>query len=250
MAILPCALVHHTGTIIRFRPSQLRELPASDLDLTIELPSGKLVEGHFRRHPANPNISGRGVVKYIKARLNFGDVRPGLIDNAGKTLWRLYKTDRLVQLAQVHRISQTRASRGSLTGRDIKKLLAAVDRVQSATQRRREYAKLLRPAALRRIVLDLMGARCQVDGCTAHLDMRRQWRDPAAAVAILDVHHIEALARCIDHNPRNLCILCGNHHHLIHYFGPWEVSHAGDDVILTKGSRDLRIVRDLGFMRE
>ena len=72
MTLLPCALVHHTGSMIRFRPRQLGDLPRGDRDLQIILPSGRLVGGHFRRNEANPNVSGRELVAYIKRRLRFG----------------------------------------------------------------------------------------------------------------------------------------------------------------------------------
>ena len=54
----PCKLVHDTGTMIRFRTSQLGALPAASLNIPILLPTGRIVGCHFNRHPDNPNVSG------------------------------------------------------------------------------------------------------------------------------------------------------------------------------------------------
>ena len=63
---LPCRLVHHTGTIIRFTTGQLGQLPLNDEDCFLELPDGAVVRGYFRRHPDNPYIGGSEIVRWIK----------------------------------------------------------------------------------------------------------------------------------------------------------------------------------------
>ena len=42
MSLEPCWLTHHTGTIIRFRSSQVPRLPDEDVDLTVELFDGQV----------------------------------------------------------------------------------------------------------------------------------------------------------------------------------------------------------------
>lgn len=248
MPLLPCTLVHHTGTIVRFTTSQLPQLPDVDRDITLELPSGHIVSGHFRCHPANPNISGKQIVRYIKQRLRFGETAPALIEISGD-FWRLYKIADALTVARREHVSTARVRIGGLTGTDLTRLLARADRFTQAAQRKKVYARLLRPPALRRMILQLIGLRCQVGGCTATEDMEREWADPAAGWAVVEVHHIEAMAHRVDHHPRNLCVLCANHHRLIHGFGPWEIQHSGDDVILSKSGRSIRIVRDLAFLQ-
>lgn len=71
--MIRCTLVHDTGTMIRFRPSQLGLLPLGDRDVLVQLPTGAVVQCHFNRNPANPNISGRELVEFINQRIAFGD---------------------------------------------------------------------------------------------------------------------------------------------------------------------------------
>ncbi len=244
MSLLGCTLVHHTGTMIRFRPSQLADLPNDDVDVMVELPNRHVVVGHFRRHPANPNISGRALVQYIKRRQPFGRNAAALIDVGGR-LWRLYAVEDAVPLAEQARISTSRVRSGNLTGGDLSRLLQLADQWASDRPRRAAYSRLLRPAGLRRMILGLMGTECQVEGCGAAESETERWHDTAAGIAILQVHHIEAIARKADHHPRNVCVICANHHALIHGYGPWTVQHDGDCVVLSTAGGLLRIARDL-----
>ncbi len=247
MPLLACTLVHHTGTMIRFTTSQLPQLPNKDRNITVGFPTGRIADGHFRRHPANPNVSGRNVVRYIKGHVGFGETAPALIDATGG-FWRLYPLDDAVEFARRERMSISRVRAGTVTGADLSRLLARADRQTRPGERHKTYARLLRPSGLRRMILELFGSTCQIEGCTAVEDIQDKWSDPAAGIAIVEVHHVEAMARCVDHRPRNLCVVCGNHHRLIHGFGPWAIEHDGDDVILTKVPRSIRIVRDLLFL--
>lgn len=247
MPLLACKLVHHTGTIIRFTTSQLPQLPNEDRDITVELPTGRIADGHFRRHPANPNVSGRDVVRYIKRHVGPRETAPALIDASGH-FWRLYALDDAVEFARRENMNTARVRAGRITGADLSRLLARADRQTQAGERRMAYTRLLRPSGLRRMILELMGKSCQVDGCAAVEDMEREWGDPRAGLAIVEVHHIEGLVRRVDHHPRNLSVVCGNHHRLIHGFRPWAIEHDGDDVILSRVPRSIRIVRDLSFL--
>jgi len=247
MPLIPCTLVHHTGTIVRFRPSQLGQLPTTDVDVSIQVPSGSIVQGHFRRHPDNPNISGRGIVYYIKRHQSFGANTAALIDMVGVP-WRLYNVTDAIPIVEQAGIASSHIRDARMTGNDITRLVRLADKYRDRIERRRAYARLLRPPCLRRMILDLMGASCQVDGCASASDTLTQWNDPAAMIAIVEVHHIEALAQVVDHHPSNLCVLCANHHRLIHGFGPWLVRHKGDNVTFTKGARSLTVVRNLATL--
>ena len=77
-------------------------------------------------------------------------------------------------------------------------------------------------------------------GVCEHFDT--QWGAGSGAV-IVDVHHIEHMARTIDHHPRNLCVLCANHHRFVHGSGTWSVRHDGPNVILGRGACELVIGR-------
>lgn len=250
MSVIGCAIVHHTGTMIRFRTSQLPELPDDDRTLLIDLPDGRSVEGHFRRNPANPNVSGEEVVRYIKDQLNFGDARSMVVDvDAIGARWRLFEIEDALPLAAEARVSKKRVENGALTAADLTKFLERADDLPTEQERRRAYERILRPAGLRRIILGFLGDDCQVEGCTAASDARAAWGDASAGKAVLDVHHVEAVAQRVDHHPTNLCVLCANHHALVHRYGPWTIAHDGDDVLLSRGPRVIRIVRRLGFLR-
>ena len=62
----PAALVHHKGTMIRFRTRQLGILPNDDVAVTVLTPDGLELQGRFRGNPANPYIGGTDVVRWIK----------------------------------------------------------------------------------------------------------------------------------------------------------------------------------------
>ncbi|MEX0718886.1 MAG: hypothetical protein WD066_19995 [Planctomycetaceae bacterium] len=248
MSIEKCWLTNQTGAIIRFRTSQLAHLPPKDADLHIELFDGRIISGRFHLHRANPYVAGPEVRRFILDRVPNRSSEEALIDLSGR-YWRLFESEPVVNEVKRHRVSAARVRSGRLTGADLARILRQVDRITQFKGRIREYQRLLRPAGLRRLVLQLMGASCQTDGCDAAESAHRDWNDPAAGIALLEVHHLEEVARREDHNPTNLCVLCANHHRLIHGFGPWTILHDHDDIELSRGSRTLRIVRDMSFLR-
>src|SRR5450759_1171336 len=73
---LDAALVHHTGSMIRFVTSQLPNLPATDMDCLLELPDGRVVKGRFHRHRENPYVGGPSVVGWIKSWVAFRETVP------------------------------------------------------------------------------------------------------------------------------------------------------------------------------
>ena len=247
MSLKPCWLTNHTGTIIRFRQSQLRELPDEDMDLTVELFDGRVIPGRFHRHPANPYVAGQRVRQFIQSRVPAESREQVLISVIGRH-WRLFEPGPVVAEVACYGIDKQRATNGSLTGQDLDRILKQIDALSNRSGRREAYERLIRPPGLRQLVIGLMGARCQVERCTAAQSTADEWDDEAAARTVLEVHHIEEVAKVEDHSPINLCVICANHHRLIHGFGPWIVRHEGDDVVLTRRGRELRMVRDLSVL--
>ena len=244
MSLEPCWLTNHTGTIIRFRPSQLPRLPDEDVDLMVQLFDGQVIPGRFHRNPENPYVAGQRVRQFIQSRVPAESHEQVLISVTGRH-WRLFEPEPIDAEAARYGV---RAANGKLTGRDLDSILKQIDELSSRSGRRKAYERLTRPSGLRQLVIGLMGAQCQVEHCNAAQSTVSKWDDDAAALSILEVHHIEAVAKVEDHSPRNLCVICANHHRLIHGFGPWEVHHEGDNVILTRRGRQLRIVRDLSVL--
>ena len=162
--------------------------------------------------------------------------------------WRLFEAKPVGEEAARYGVSRQRAAQGRLTGRDLHRILAQIDALGGRSGRVRAYKRLIRPAGLRQLVIDMMGENCQVEGCDAAQSAADEWDDAAAALSVLEVHHIEAVAKVEDHSPKNLCVICANHHRLIHGFGPWAIRREDDDVILSRGGRYLRIVRDLSAL--
>ena len=247
MSLEPCWLTNQTGTIIRFRTSQLPRLPDEDVDLTVELFDGRVIPGRFHRHPANPYVAGPRVRRFIQLRVPAHSKEQVLISVIGRH-WRLFEPGPVGAEAARYGVDKLRATEGILTGRDLDGILKQIDALGSRSGRREAYERLTRPPALRQLVIGLMGPRCQVEGCHAAQNTAAEWDDEAAALSVLEVHHIEEVAKVEDHSPRNLCVICANHHRLIHGFGPWAVRHEGDDVVLTRGDGHLRIVRDLSAL--
>ena len=242
-----CWLTNQTGAIIRFRPSQVSKLPNRDVDLNIELPDGRVIPGRFHLNPKNPYVAGKLVRRFIQSRVPERGREQVLISTIGRH-WRLFEAKPLGKLAGQYGVSKKRAREGRLTGKDVARILKRIDSINVRKGRVEKYNRLLRPAGLRQLVLELMGPTCQVECCDAAESAAKKWDDPAASHSILEVHHIEALAKAEDHSPRNLSVICANHHRLIHGFGPWKIRHNGDDVILTRGPKSLRIVRNLSVL--
>ena len=247
MSVEACWLTNQTGTIIRFRPSQLPRLPDENVGLTVELFDGRVIHGRFEPHPANPYVSGRDVVRFIKERVAPRSNEQVLISVTGRH-WRLFKAKPVIDEVACYGVNHQRAALGELTGKDLDRILKKIDALNDQSDRREKYQRLIRPPGLRQMIIELMGANCQVDGCDAAQSTADEWHDTAAALSVLEVHHIEALAKVKDHSPKNLCVICANHHGLIHGFGPWVIRHEDDDVILSREGRHLHIVRDLSTL--
>ncbi len=246
--MIACKLVHDTGTMIRFRTSQLGELPTASEDIQVLLPTGRVVDGHFNRHPQNPNVSGRDLVRYIKRRLAFGDREEVLVERRTAKLWVIHALEQAIAIAGEARVPVDRFRRGALQPQDLGTLMALADRENDRGRRIHTYKRVLRPAGLRRLMIGVVGARCMVDGCEAWEGFERDW-GAGSGGTIVEVHHIEYVANTIDHHPRNLCILCANHHRFVHGSGSWSVRHEESNVVLWRGSREMLLVRPAALFR-
>lgn len=244
--MIPCKLVHDTGTMIRFRTSQLGDLPKASQGVALLLPTGRIVTGHFNRNPQNPNVSGESLVRYVKQRLSFGEREDVLLERRRADFWVLHLLKDAEAVATEVKLSPTgidRVREGALKFQDLAALVNLADREDHRGRRVQEYKRVLRPAGLRRLVLNAVGASaCMVRDCDASEHFEAAWGAGSGAV-IVEVHHVEQVARAVDHHPRNLCILCANHHRFVHGSGSWTVRHDGPDVILGRANRELVIRR-------
>lgn len=244
--MIPCKLVHHTGTMIRFRTSQLGDLPKASQDVALLLPTGRIVTGRFNRNLKNPNVSGESLVQYVKRRLGFGEREDVLLERRRADLWVLHLLKDAVAAAEDVKLSPTgihRVREGALKFHDLAALVNLADHEDQRGRRVQEYKRVLRPAGLRRLVLNAVGASaCMVRDCDASEHFEAAWGAGSGAV-IVEVHHVEQVARAVDHHPRNLCILCANHHRFVHGSGSWTVRHDGPDVILGRANHELVIRR-------
>lgn len=240
--MIACKLVHDTGTMIRFRTSQLGDLPSSSRDIQIVLPSGHLVVGHFNRHPQNPNVSGAELVRFIKRRIGFKEREDVLVEMRSKSLWALYTLEDVAPLASAAGTAIGSIKKGKLAAPTMAALMALADREGERGRRIAWYRRVLRPSGLRRMMVDLVGGNCMVQGCHVCSRLDSEWGAGSGAV-IVEVHHVEEMARVIDHHPKNLCVLCANHHRFIHSSGSWEVRHEGPNVVFGRASNTLVVER-------
>lgn len=240
--MIPCKLVHDTGTMIRFRTSQLGLLPNASRDVQVLLPTGRVVDCHFNRHPQNPNISGPELVAYIKQRIALKAREDVLLERRTPTLWIVHLLADALAVATEARVPVGRVRSGALQPQDFAALLNLADRENDRGRRVGTYKRVLRPAGLRQLVIDVVGARCMVEDCGACHQFDTDW-GPGSGDVIVEVHHIEEVARTNDHHPRNLCVLCANHHRYVHHSGSWAVRHDGPNVVLGRGVREMLIVR-------
>ncbi len=240
--MIPCKLVHDTGTMVRFRTSQLPDLPAASCDVSLLLPSGQVVSAHFNRHPQNPNVSGAELVRFIKRRLPPKGREDVLLERRLGDLWVVHELADTLQVVEFAHISKKRVRNGELKASDLAALVGLADREADRGRRVAEYRRVLRPSGLRRLVLKLVGTKCMVAECDACDRFSTAWWADSGE-AIVEVHHIEEVARTNDHSPRNLCVLCANHHRFLHSISSWSVSHDGANVVMQHGGKDLVVVR-------
>ena len=240
-------LVHDTGTMIRFRTRQLGDLPDVSCEVELSLPTGRVVRGHFNSNRRNPNVSGRDLVQYIKRRLALGEREDVLVEQRRPDWWIVHLLSPIIEAAQGVNWPLNRIETGRMELRDFSALMALADREGARQRRIGAYARILRPSGLRCLILGTVDVHeCMVHQCDAVEQFTTNWGGDRGLV-IVEVHHIEPLARVIDHHPRNLCILCANHHRFIHGVGSWRVRHEGPDVILTRPEGEIVVCRPAAF---
>lgn len=193
---LDAALVHHTGSMIRFTQRQLQHLPAGHMTLAVLLPDGTEVAGRLHPHPRNPYIGGSGVVRWIKSWVPVATTVPIEVIQVGTS-----NALRVVLPGE-----KTSAAASGTVSRSMRSMAAL------PSQRRRvSYTRWERSPALRRIVLDTWAPECQVDGCGTATGL-----EPHLARRLVDVHHLNSVSKGGADSPANLCVLCVMHHVLIH----------------------------------
>lgn len=195
---LSAALVHHTGSMIRFRPAQLQYLPTQDVDCSVTLLDGRNVKGRFHRHPANPYIGGPELVGWIKTWVLWNEPVSIVVEQVGRGLGIRLRTR---SGGQPH----------TALSRRIRRKAVGLGKIKSAARRRRAYSAWEHDPRLRQLVLQVWLPQCQVVGCGAS-----QGLPSTLADTIVDVHHIEFVSSGGSDSPTNLCLLCANHHALVH----------------------------------
>lgn len=242
--MIPCKLVHDTGTMVRFTTSQLNLLPGETKDIRLILPGGKSVEARFLRNRANPNISGIEVVSFIKERIDYGEREDIILEQVTPELWIVHLIEKALEIASEAKVPASHVRRASFITADINKLLRIADREHEIGRRIGTYERVLRPIALRRLLIDAVGASCMINDCNAcsRFDVECGY---GSGSFIIEVHHIEHIAHTIDHHPKNLCVLCANHHRFIHHSGSWQIHHDSANVVFKRGMRELVAIRPI-----
>lgn len=227
---LEASLMNYSGTIIRFRTSQLPTLPLSDVDCEVVLPDGRTVEGRFKRNEANPYIGGAEIRRWIRS-------------------WVPAESSRKVDVLQVGagrkielHIAKAAAASKKMPAdaakiRNRAKVLAGI---QSAPKRRKSYEAWERNPRLRKVALAVWAANCQVKGCDVLKSL------PASArPKLVDVHHLNHISIGGSDSPLNICLLCVAHHALIHRGGPSTLDECDAAVaVVSVAGRKLQIERD------
>lgn len=198
---LSCRLVHHTGTMIRFTTGQLDKLPVADVDCKVELPDGANVDGRFRRHPQNPYIGGPGIVRWIKSWVPYNVPTDAVVHQSG--------TGNRVRVEVVSPIGA--AALDLAATRKVLRRAKSLRSVGQADRRRKMYAAWERDPNLRGVVLAAWGSVCQVAGCGYLATVPAHIR-----ANMVDVHHLNHVAKGGTDSPMNVCVLCVVHHQLIH----------------------------------
>jgi len=188
---LSAALVHRSGSFIRFTTIQLPSLPSTDQDCQIMLLDGSMVDGRFHLNPANPYIGGPSLVHWIKTWIGPDQTLEVVVEQVGRgNQLRL----RMPGSNASPTTERTAVRRGALK-------LARLD----STRRRRQYSTWERDPNLRKAVLEVWPHRCQVLNCPSASTVSESLMS-----AILEVHHLVFVSRQGSDSPSNVCLLCSN----------------------------------------
>ena len=126
-------------------------------------------------------------------------------------------------------------------------------RVQKIEQQSARFARrymrawrYVRDRRVRNLALTCFGARCQVRGCVFTAGLSEDH-----TLYVLEVHHLQAVARGGADTPFNLSVLCANHHRLCERLpGARALDASGtDDIVVVHDSGSFLIERDLDALR-
>lgn len=224
------ALVHHTGRMIRFRPSLVSVMPTDSREVRVSLPGGGAIAGKFNPNPRNPNITGSELVAWIRSQVGEGRTKPARLRETGDGLEVLLSGRTLAD------VDEQRILPGPLVTR-VRKFRSETDR----SRLKRAFNAWERDSQLRAAMLGRWQHRCQVEDCPI-ADML----PPRLQAAVVELHHLTHISEGGSDDPLNLALLCAAHHRLIHLGGPSEVEDLAEgDVIIRLGGFALCVARDL-----
>lgn len=190
-------LYHHTGTMLKFTRAQAAQLPTTNTTVRMLLPDGTSVAADFTSTAAFPYFHGPQLVRWIKRWLTFGEGQDVQVaePSPGSLVVSLVGVPVVPGLPpEKPRVRRSLRRLGRMT-----------------TRSRKSYERWERNPALRKVVLSVWPAQCQVDGC-----------DLAARAAgtladrVVDVHHLRSVSKGGYDSALNLCVLCVMHHYLVH----------------------------------
>lgn len=198
--LLDAALVHRSGSMLRFTTRQLAYLPLKDCELDVVLPDGQVVVGRFHRHAQNPYVAGRQLISWIKSWLPPDESLPVRVSQVG-SLDRV-----LIEIAGVSISSPSSPVVG------IARALRTLAK-QDAPRRRVQYERWERNASLRTFILSVWTPHCQVVDCNSEATTGIPRH---LAGRLVDVHHLNHVSMGGGDSPLNLAVLCVMHHQLVH----------------------------------
>lgn len=236
------ALVHRTGSGIRFRTSQVRngEIPNTSRAVTVILPGGtRLDASQLTVNIANPMITGDKLVKWIKERLAPNTtLNITVVETIAGQEYQVVLPNLLRSPAQLNAL--TEAHTVDESWRLLARLLDGAES-QTPPRRRAVYERIERDARLSPLVRQCFGSQCQVVDCSF-----TQGTDRSLDKFIAEVHHLEHLSRGGTHAAYNLCVLCANHHRLFHRDNSAHiVGSIGEEVTVESREGIVLIKRDL-----
>jgi hypothetical protein len=229
------ALVHHTGRMIRFRPSLAAVIPKRGREVRVLLPDGGSVPGKFNPNPRNPNITGPELVAWIRSQVGQGRTKPARLRETDGGLKVILRGRTIADVDEDHILPAPLAVR-------VRKFRSERDR----RKLKRAFNGWERDPRLRAAMLERWKPRCQVEGCPIADTL------PSSLQAtVVELHHLTHISDGGSDDPLNLALVCAAHHRLIHLGGPSEVEERTDGVVIIRMretemcvKRDIKVLLD------
>ena len=195
---------HHTGTFIRIPKRYRTALPATSQHIDLLMPDGLTVRAHYTATAAFPYMAGPQLVRWIKKWFAYGTGRDVVI------------VDRRSGPLMVQFPAPTGRAVPPTPRRQLRRSLRRLSR----NRKRETFERWERDPRLRRAVLAIWPARCQVVRCRS-----------AGAVGslgdrVVDVHHLRSVSTGGTDSGLNLVVLCALHHVLMHRAPSVEITTA------------------------